>query len=131
MRGNRRIVLREPDPTGERSALGEASKEPYIDHVVWAVREPFRGGADVEGLVAANVLGVDARRVYTFPEDALPRSRTIRGKAHRIAVTEDWKALDEEGVELNVEAVGEATTGPRRRRLRVVCARQTSSRVAQ
>ena len=131
MRGNRRLVLREPAPTGERSGLGESREGPYIEHVVWAVREPFTGSGDIEGLVAGGVLGVDGRRVYRFPEDAIPRSRTVNGEVMRIALNEDWKAVDEAGVELNIEAVGEATTGPRRRWLRVVCARQTSTRVAQ
>ena len=110
MEGNRRIVLREPQPTGERGAFGSDKKGPPLNHPVWAIREdkPSAG----EGLVAAGVQGGSWAVHYTIREESLPRRPT-----------EDWSVLDETGQPLRIEGVFEKNSGPRARRLILVCER--------
>ena len=118
MVGTRRIVLREPQPTGERALGGKQRYRPPKLHVVYAIREAAKGGS--EGLIAEDVVGAEAKRVYRFPED------NVAG-----VVDESWDLVDERGVVLDIESVGEQTAGPRRRWLRVVAVRHTKGRTTQ
>ena len=131
MQGTRRIVLVEPGPSGERDPSGQPlDDEHQVSHVVWAVREP--GGSGTEGIIAGGVLGVEAKRVYRFAADTLPRSRPDPREGGRppipIVVDEDWKVIDENGVTLDIEAVMEVTPGARRRWLKIVCERTDTRR---
>lgn len=119
MRGNRRIVLREPQPTGERDASGAIKKGEPKNHVVYAVREKASnvGGGGSEGLIAADVLGGEWRRIYKFREDA------VLG-----IVDETWSVIDENGIELDIEAVAEVNSGARRRWLQITCERKSPRR---
>ena len=117
MRATRRLVLREPDATGEKGGLGERRQDPPKSHVVYAVREPDKGGTD--GEIVAGVLGVESRRSYLIREAAV---------APPAVVDEGWKVIDERGVTLTIRSVTEATTGARRRWLRLRCDRTTEQR---
>lgn len=128
MRGNRRITLMEPRPTGEVGDFGQKEFGPPVPHVVWAVQEPM--GSGTEGLLSGDVLGVAVKRVYKFPEDAVRRTRQREdGTTEQIVVNETWTVIDERGTELAIEAVGEANTGPRRRWLKILCDRKTAEGV--
>ena len=113
MEGNRRIVLMEPQPTGEQGALGSVREGPPKAHATWAVREdkPSLG----EGLVASMVQGGSWKVYYTIREESVsPRP------------TEDWSVVDEDGQPLRLEGVFEANTGSRRRKLLLVCERTST-----
>ena len=129
MHGTRRIVLREPRPTGEAGAFGQETFRPPVDHVVYALRDTMKGGG-AEGLIGREVIGVDVSRTYRFPADALPSKREVDGKVEPIIVDETWTLIDEQGVEIKIDAVGEAQGGPLRRWLRVVCERKDPEGVA-
>lgn len=112
MEGNRRIVLLEPQPTGESSDLAAVVEGPPKSHPVWAVREdkPTPG----EGLVADVVEGGAWQVRYTIREESLglaPRPR------------EDWGVVDEDGETLQLTGVFEVNSGSRRRKLVLLCER--------
>ena len=119
MRGTRRIVLLEPQPTGERNPSGSLREGDPLRHIVHAVREKgsqnSSGGS--EGLIAPDVLGGEWRRIYKFPEDA------VIG-----IVDETWKVIDEQGITLNIEAVSEVNSGARRRWIQIACDRRQPQR---
>ena len=111
MEGTRRITLVQSSPTGEASASGETIYGPPIPHPVWAVREdkPSAG----EGFIASRVEGGSWRIHYTIREESVPEPPT-----------EDWHVLDERGRRLRIEGVFEKNSGPRARKLMLVCVRQ-------
>ena len=119
MRGNRRIVLLEPQPTGERDAAGSVRKGVPTTHIVHAIREKASsiGSGGTEGLIAPDVLGGEWRRKYKFPEDA------VIG-----IVDETWGVIDENGIELDIEAVAEVNSGARRRWIQITCERKIHRR---
>ena len=126
MRGTNRIVLLEPQPTGERSRTGQVVQGPPLSHPVRAERidRPVPG----EGLVDGSVLGGDWPRTYVVPVEMFPPDRMP---------TEDWSVVDEEGVPLRIDGVSLETRQPgmqqatgqrsrvtsRRRKLVLVCSR--------
>ena len=110
MEGNRRIVLQEPAPTGEKDSFGQRKQGPAIPHPVWAVREdkPSAG----EGMLATGIEGGVWARHYTIREESVSKRPT-----------EDWWVIDEDGVRLELSGVFEKHSGPRARRLVLVCER--------
>ena len=129
MRGTNRIVLNEPQPTGERSSVGEIKRGPPIAHPVRAERmdRPVAG----EGEVATGVLGGDWPRTYVVPVEMFPTMPT-----------EDWTIVDEEGRLLRIEGVSLETRQPneqmgrkpritsRRRKIVITCTRTTTGSVS-
>ena len=123
MRGTRRIVLLEPNPTGEEGPLGGPKGGPPYEHVVYAVQDPASGSGD-EGLISRDVLGAESRRTYRIAEDSVRRSRVnADGEVVRVVVNETWKVVDDFGQRLDIESVEESNAGPRRRWLRIQCKR--------
>ena len=100
----------EPDRTGERDSYGALVEGPPIAHPVWAVREDKPSGA--EGLVAPGVEGGSWAVHYTIREESVSKRPT-----------EDWWVVDENGQRLELEGVFEKNSGPRARRLVLVCER--------
>ena len=115
MEGNRRITLLEPQPTGERDRNNQRIYGPPLPHPVWALREdkPSAG----EGLVGPAVEGGAWEVRYTIRVESVPRKPT-----------EDWSVVDEDGMTLQLEGVFEKTSGPRARRLILICDRTGSRR---
>ena len=108
--GNRRIVLLEPQPTGEVSSTGVPKMGEPKPHPVWATRmdKPSPG----EGIVAPGIEGGVWSVQYVFREESVVRRPT-----------EDWGVIDEEGRPLKIEGVFERSSGPRARRLVILCER--------
>ena len=115
MEGTRRIVLQEPQPTGERGRNNVRVKGPPLSHPVWATREdaPSPG----EGLVGPDIEGGAWQVRYTIREESVPRRPT-----------EDWGVVDEDGMPLQLEGVFEKNSGPRARRLILICERTGTRR---
>ena len=120
MEGTRRIVLREPLPSGSSDAYGEGIDNTPRDHVVWAVRESASSGrpTGAEGFVGAEVLGGEWKRIYRFRAESVSK-----------VVDETWKVFDENGVMLDIEAVDEANSGARARWIKIICSRTSSRRM--
>ena len=110
LEGTRRIILIEPNPTGETDEYSQNVEGPVKGHGVWAIREdkPSAG----EGLVSPDVVG----GIWTT-------HFIIRSESVSSEVTPDWNVIDEKGVRYDIEGVFEKNSGPRARRLILVCER--------
>ena len=110
MEGNRRIVLLEPQPTGERDAANAVLYGDPKRHAVWAIRDDRPSSA--EGLVAAGIEGQFYQLRYTFRRESVPSLPTVA-----------WSGVDEAGTPFAIRGVFEVNSGPRARRIVIVCER--------
>ena len=112
MEGTRPITLRQPNPTGEVTALtASAVFGPPVLHRTLAEKEDGVTGA--LGEIASGVRGGDWETKFTIREESVwPRP------------TEAWTLVDEDDQEYEIERVSEVGVGARSRRLVLVCARR-------
>lgn len=113
MEGNRRIVLQEPQPTGEMDPGGQRLDGPPIPHVVWATRKD--SPSPTEGDIGYNVQGGEWKTEFRIRAEAAPKG-----------LTEGWDMLDDRGIHYDIENVQEVNSGPRARRLALICKRRST-----
>ena len=102
--GDRRIVLLEPQPTGE-TRLGRPVEGPPKAHELLAVREDKAGSF---GFVGQDLVSAETRTVYRFHELQIA-VRPVAG----------MKGMDEDGRPFDVTEVKEVESGPRLRQFEI------------
>ena len=110
MKLTRRIVLVEPQPTGEKDTFGKAKEGPPKYHPAWAARQDKPSGG--VGLIAPDVEGGNWETTYTIRSESIARKPTAK-----------WHILDEDNCKVNIEGVHEKNSGARARWLVLVCER--------
>ena len=113
--GNRRIVIYEPGQETGQTTLGAPTRLPPTKHVVYAIRKDrVSPGEDL-------LLGeIQAGRWL--------REYTIRRESISVYPHEDFWVEDEDGIELDIVAVAEKSSGPWERHLTLICARRNTGK---